>query len=410
MSGGSLFTIVFDSRQKKIFGITGHLGEVIVNGRTLPHGEIVALEFSGFKELFVSPKKERDLNLNLIGEKAEEGVQEAVTIPPDLSILTPESVPTVEIKSDLAVDKVEGLPELQETPVESPLEIKVRAPLENAWIEGFDFEQIQYRVLTRLQSGLERALKIARNPQGIPEKIWKPLEGDAAYKSEGDFLFAKESLENENRFIYHRVAQLKKSILDLIQSHSDPSASLIPMIPRADLIASKKAANAFNSARYKEAQSLYQGLYSKDKGSLYLLSNLGSVEYLCGNTQASIDYLEKAILMAPYDGFSYGTLAIVKSQNGRSEEAIDEAIASVALTPEIAESYLGLGIILYDRGWHEKSKESLQEGLTKNPNSGDIHRALAKTLRALGEGESEKCKFHYKRSVELGVKKDLTFN
>ncbi len=416
MSGGSLFTIVFDSNQKKTFGITGHLGEVIVNGRTLPHGMIVVLAFSSFNELFVSSKKESERAV--VSEREESPVQEAVVIQPDLSISTTESVSKLGIESDSIEEIKMEVPPPEEIK-EVAIEVKERAPFQISWIQGFDFEQIQYRVLSRLQVGLERALKIARNPEGIAadafdkvmgDKIWKPLEGDQQYKTEGDFLFAKESLENENQLIYHRVFQLRKSILDLIQSHSDPSPSLIPMIPKSDLLISKKAANAFNSAHYKEAQSLYQALHKKEKESLYLLSNLGSVEYLCGNSEASISYLERAIALAPYDGYSYGTLAIVKSQNGRSEEAIDEAIASVALSPEIAESYLGLGIILYDRGWYEESKKSLQEGLTRNPNSGDIHRALAKTMKSLGDGNGEKCKFHYKRSLELGVKKDPTFD
>ncbi len=414
MPAGSLFTIIFDSYQKKTFGITGHLGETIVNGRALPHGEIVLLEFSGFKELFVSPKKERNETVNLLGERKEREVQTPITIPPDLSITPSESAKGPELKVDKSGENSPSPVEVQEVVAEE----KPRAPFESSWIQGFDFEQIQYRVLSRLQEGLERAVKIARNPQGVPadafekvmgEKIWRPLESDQRYKSEGEFQFAKESLENENRLIYHRVEQLRKSVIDLIQSHSNPSPSLIPMIPKAELISCKKASSAFNSARYQEARSIYKALYEKDSSSLYLLSNLGSVEYLCGNFEDSINHLEKAIELAPYDGYSYGTLAIVKSQGGRSEEAIDDAIVSIALSPEIAESYLGLGIILYDRGWHVESKKSLEEGLTKNPNSGDLHRALAKTLKALGEGEGEKCQYHYKRSVQLGVKKDKSF-
>ena len=414
MSAASLFSIVFDSSQKKTFGITGHLGEIVVNGRTLPHGQIVLLEFSGFKDLFVNPKNERNLSVNIPGEPKEREVQTLITIPPDLSIASSESTNTLELNVDRSEKNSLPLSEIKEIVVEE----KPRAPFEISWIQGFDFEQIQYRVLSRLQEGLERAVKVARNPQGVPadafekvmgEKIWRPLEGDQKYQSEGAFQFAKESLENENRLIYHRVAQLRKLVIDLIQSHSNPSPSLIPMIPKAELISCKKAASAFNSARYQEARSIYKALYEKDLSSLYLLSNLGSVEYLCGNFEASINHLEKAIELAPYDGYSYGTLAIVKSQGGRAEEAIDDAIISIALSPEIAESYLGLGIILYDRGWYVESKKSLEDGLTKNPNSGDLHRALAKTLMAIGEGRGDKCQFHYKRSVQLGVKKDKTF-
>lgn len=413
LSGGSLFTIIFDSYQKKTFGITGHVGEVVVNGRTLPHGEIVVLEFAGFKEL-LKPKQSdspRQLTLNANREDSPVVTKETVTIQPDLSIPIAENEATLKIEPKVEKPKTEEIVEVKSV----VLEEKKRPSFEKSLIQGFDFEQIQNRVLVRLQQGLELAVKIAQNPKEIPadafrkvmgENIVKPLLGDQSYQSEADFLFAKESLENENRLIYHRIPQLRKSILQSIQSHSDPSPSLIPMIPKSDLVASKKAASAFNSARYQEAQSLYKSLLMKNTGSLYLLSNLGSVEYLCGNYEGSIDHLEQALALAPYDGYTYGTLAIVKSQHGRVDEAIDEAIAAVALTPEISESYLGLGIILFERGWFGESKKSLEEGLIKNPNSADLHRALAKTLKAMGNQEGEKYKFHYKRSIELGLKKD----
>ena len=96
--------------------------------------------------------------------------------------------------------------------------------------------------------------------------------------------------------------------------------------------------------------------------------------------------MERAVALAPTEAWTYAALAVVLSDMGRSEDALEAAAQALRLKPALPDGHLGnVGIAYAVAGRYEDAWAPLQRFLSRYPNRLNVHLTLAAVYSELGK-------------------------
>jgi adenylate cyclase len=96
--------------------------------------------------------------------------------------------------------------------------------------------------------------------------------------------------------------------------------------------------------------------------------------------------MEQAVALAPTEAVSYGALAEVLSDMGRTKDALEAAAQALRLKPLIADDHLAsVGTAYAVAGRYAEARVALQRFLSRYPNRLDMHLMLAAVYSELGQ-------------------------
>jgi Flp pilus assembly protein TadD len=191
------------------------------------------------------------------------------------------------------------------------------------------------------------------------------------------------------------------------QHVADPTRySYKPRLPDDMREVAQEATDLFKMQRYDEAAAKYQMIIDKYPESLYAWSNLGVVRSQEGKLQEAMKALQQAVKLSPNDAFSYRNLGIVYYQLNQNDAAIDALERSIALDPNNVYSHDYLGCACSQKGWQEVAEKEFRKAIEINDDFPDAHYNLAIVYAMQKPPSLELARKHYKRALELGLPRD----
>ncbi len=191
------------------------------------------------------------------------------------------------------------------------------------------------------------------------------------------------------------------------QRAADPTRySYKPRLPDDMREVAQEATDLFKMQRYDEAAAKYQMIIDKYPESLYAWSNLGVVRSQEGKLQDAMKALQQAVKLSPNDAFSYRNLGIVYYQLNQNDAAIDALERSIALDPNNVYSHDYLGCACSQKGWQEVAEKEFRKAIEINDDFPDAHYNLAIVYAMQKPPSLELARKHYKRALELGLPRD----
>jgi Flp pilus assembly protein TadD len=179
-----------------------------------------------------------------------------------------------------------------------------------------------------------------------------------------------------------------------------------PRLPPDMHEVAQEATDLFENKHYDEAAAKYQTIIDKYPESLYAWSNLGVVRSQQGKLQEAMKALQQAVKLSPNDAFSYRNLGIVYYQLGQNDAAIDALERSIALDPSNVYSHDYLGCACSQKGWEEVAEKEFRKAIEIDDDFPDAHYNLAIVYAMQKPPMLELARRHYKRALELGLPKD----
>ncbi|MEA3188297.1 MAG: hypothetical protein QOD99_2127 [Chthoniobacter sp.] len=179
-----------------------------------------------------------------------------------------------------------------------------------------------------------------------------------------------------------------------------------PNVPAALLTQAHDAKDVFERGQYRDAEKIYERMLTQAPNNVYILSNLGVVEFRQNKMKLAEEKFKKAIAIAPEDSFSHRTLGIVYYQQGKYDEAVQSLTKAVALNSKDAIAHNYLGITASQKSWQEAALKELETAIALDPSYADANFNLAVIYATMKPPNKELAQKYYKRAIELGAEPD----
>lgn len=158
----------------------------------------------------------------------------------------------------------------------------------------------------------------------------------------------------------------------------------MPSEPSLDQLLDR-AAQHHIAGEFGQAESLYQQILAQDQQHVLTTQNLGVLFHQIGQNERAIEFLRRAIALAPQRIDARINLANVLRATGRLAEAIARWREIIALTPELADPYLNLADALSQSGQFDESIAVSRQAIARWPTSAQAHNNLGIALKSSGE-------------------------
>jgi tetratricopeptide (TPR) repeat protein len=195
----------------------------------------------------------------------------------------------------------------------------------------------------------------------------------------------------------------------LVATMTAPTAreSFPPEQPGIDPPVLLEEARRFMDARdYERAAGRYLAVLARESDHRQALTGVGVARYHQGRHDEAVQFLERAVKLAPNDGHTRSVLGIVYYRKGRLRDAFDELTRATALDPANAEAHNYLGIVLTGQGQLDAAVAQLQKAVASNPRYADAHFNLAVLHTRTQPPRYDLARDHYRKALELGAAAD----
>jgi Tfp pilus assembly protein PilF len=123
----------------------------------------------------------------------------------------------------------------------------------------------------------------------------------------------------------------------------------------------------FREGRYEEAEGFYLKAVAEDADNPLGYGRLGVIYTHLGELNDAKEALERAVRLAPENGFYQNNLGLVLYQMGRYKEAVIYFENAVKLDEKNARRWANLGLAYQGMGEKERAKEAFQKALRLEP-------------------------------------------
>lgn len=206
---------------------------------------------------------------------------------------------------------------------------------------------------------------------------------------------------NDSALMSHEIILEQKDSLQLQQTNNIESAQ-----PTEEEI--KTMQQIFISQNYQEAKTFAEKLVEKYPRSGMAFNLLGVANRSCGDSQKSLELLQKAVQLLPSDYAIHYNLGVAYQDVYNSQKAIECFEKAIQLNPNSVDAYNNLGIVYLELEAYEQSINVLEKLLTIKPNYYRGHSNLG--LAYKHEGNLHKAMEHFYEAAKLAPTSPEVFN
>ena len=154
-----------------------------------------------------------------------------------------------------------------------------------------------------------------------------------------------------------------------------------------------RAMRHHNAGELAQAQKLYRRILKAEPNHPAVLNLAGVAAFQAGNEKAAIEYLSKAIAVAPDYADAHYNFGNVLSQLGRLADGAESYRAALRLEPKHGDACNNLAAVLRDLGRPEEALASYRKLLALGVNSPETHHSIGLLLSGLGQLEEALASF-----------------
>lgn len=145
------------------------------------------------------------------------------------------------------------------------------------------------------------------------------------------------------------------------------------------------AIQAYEAARYGEAERLAAEILREDSSSFRALNMLGMCLHERGESAKGLELLQRAIALNPDYIPALNNLAAIQNEIGNHAEAIATIDKVLALVPQAAEFHLSKAAFLFATGDFSRARAAAEKALALDPRLAGAHSMLGLICGALRE-------------------------
>ena len=122
-------------------------------------------------------------------------------------------------------------------------------------------------------------------------------------------------------------------------------------------------------------------------GRASLYAAIGRLSHTEGDIARAVDAFERRLRLTPNDSVAHKDLAWIYLAQDRTEAALAELVATVAIEPRDAEAHAAIGRLRLEAGLYADAILSLRRALDLRPAMHETRYALAMALKQIGRGD-----------------------
>lgn len=165
----------------------------------------------------------------------------------------------------------------------------------------------------------------------------------------------------------------------------------------------QEGVKAVTEERWDDARRHYLELVSAAPDNALAYANLGVAEYQLGNHLAAAGNLEKSLDLNPGIAENWLTLGLIHYERRSLELSLSALTRAIHEDPSSAKARLYLAAVARDYGWREAAVTELERALDIDPNLPEAHFNLALTYLDEKPPRLELARRHYHAAIENGA-------
>jgi len=159
-----------------------------------------------------------------------------------------------------------------------------------------------------------------------------------------------------------------------------------------------QAVQHYRSGNYRKAHKICKGLLQNKPDDHNVMRLLGLVENKRGKSAQGIEWLRKAIGLAPQVPAYYNNLGDIYRSMSRHAEAVEWYRQAIARNPAYALAHNNQGISLAELGRVDEAIRCFEAAAGREPSNPDFHLNLGHALRR--QGREQEAEREYARAIE----------
>jgi tetratricopeptide (TPR) repeat protein len=153
------------------------------------------------------------------------------------------------------------------------------------------------------------------------------------------------------------------------------------------------------SGIWRSSETLWQQVLDTDPSSSIAHSSIANVRYKQNRVEEGVEHSERAVALAPEYAEGYNGLGVGLAREGRVADAIVAYQRAISLQPAFDEAETNLGVSLAQQGDLPAAIEHYQHALESNPDDGNAHVNWGNALVRLGRPAEAVA--HYAAAVRI---------
>ncbi|MDF1810600.1 MAG: tetratricopeptide repeat protein [Verrucomicrobiales bacterium] len=162
-------------------------------------------------------------------------------------------------------------------------------------------------------------------------------------------------------------------------------------------------AELISRGKWKEARELYLKMVLQAPGNPLAYANLGVAEYQLKNYTEAERNLKKSLDLNSSIAQNWMTLGLIQFERGELLLAISSLTRAIHEDPKSAQAHLYLAAVAYDYGWTNAAIKELNQVVDLDAKNSEAHFNLAMTYLGLRPPRLELARRHYETAKDLGA-------
>ena len=198
--------------------------------------------------------------------------------------------------------------------------------------------------------------------------------------------------------ISEQLAQAQRAV-GLLSEAEDTINQICQTIKERALLEILKAQIAIDKKDYQKGIGILQKLAHNEPEKADIQSILGRTYNLIGEYQAAADCFNNVLKTNPEDARAYQGLSFVALRKRHFTEALDFALKTISIKPDLHYAHVYLGMAAERLGCKKEAIKAFQNALNYGPRNRKVHRILVRLLTR--EGEVELAKRHHSLAIKI---------